>query len=148
MAEDKLKELDLEDLISQTEQKILNNEYYEDCEIVYKDALIKVRIRPISQAKFVELSKNKKALQTAEFNTLLIHECVLNKYDNKPFTIEQINKLFTGGLATALTLKCIEVSGISIDNQQFNNLSNFQKSFSIMKRESQDILLGSLTWDS
>lgn len=125
MAEDKLKELDLEDLISQTEQKILNNEYYEDCEIVYKDALIKVRIRPISQAKFVELSKNKKALQTAEFNTLLIHECVLNKFDNKPFTIDQINRLFTGGLATALTLKCIEVSGIAIDNSQFENLSNF-----------------------
>ena len=125
LAKEQIKEMDLEELIAQTEQKILNNEYYEDCEIEYKNALIKVRIRPISQAKFVELSKNKKALQTAEFNTLLIHECVLNKYDNKPFTIEQINKLFTGGLATALTLKCIEVSGISIDNQQFNNLSNF-----------------------
>lgn len=125
LAKEQIKEMDLEELIAQTEQKILNNEYYEDCEIEYKNALIKVRIRPISQAKFVELSKNKKALETAEFNTLLIHECVLNKYDNKPFTIEQINRLFTGGLATALTLKCIEVSGISIDNQQFNNLSNF-----------------------
>ena len=125
MAREEMNELELEELIAQTEQKILNNEYYEDCEIVYKDALIKVRIRPISQAKFVELSKNKKALQTAEFNTLLIHECVLNKYDNKPFTIDQINKLFTGGLATALTLKCIEVSGISIDNSQFEKMSNF-----------------------
>ena len=125
MAKEQLKELDLEELIAETEQKILNNEYYEDCEITYKNALIKVRIRPISQAKFVEISKNKKALETAEFNTLLIHECVLNKYDNKPFTLEQINKLFTGGLATALTLKCIEVSGISINNEQFNKLTNF-----------------------
>ena len=124
MGKDK-KELDLEELISQTEQKILNNEYYEDVEVSYKDAIIKVRIRPISQAKFVELSRNKKALQTAEFNTLLIHECVLNKYDNKPFTIDQINRLFTGGLATALSMKCIEVSGISIDQSQFENLSNF-----------------------
>lgn len=124
MGKDK-KELDLEELISQTEQKILNNEYYEDVEVTYKNAIIKVRIRPISQAKFVELSKNKKALQTAEFNTLLIHECVLNKYDNKPFTIDQINRLFTGGLATALSMKCIEVSGISIDQSQFENLSNF-----------------------
>ena len=125
MAREDMKELELEDLIAQTEQKILNNEYWEDCEVIYKDALIKVRIRPISQAKFVELSKNKKALQTAEFNTLLIHECVLNKYDNKPFTIDQINRLFTGGLATALTLKCIEVSGITLDNSQFEKLSNF-----------------------
>ena len=121
----KKKEMDLEDLISQTEQKILNNEYWEDVDIEYKDAIIHVRIRPISQAKFVELSKNKKALQTAEFNTLLIHECVLNKHDNTPFTVEQINKLFTGGLATILTLKCVEVSGIAIDNQQFEKMSNF-----------------------
>ena len=120
-----IKELDLEELVAQTEQKILNNEYYEDCEVVYKDALIKVRIRPISQARFVDLSRNKRALETAEFNTLLIHECVLNKYDNKPFTIEQINRLFTGGLATALSLKCIEVSGIAVDSKQFNKRANF-----------------------
>ena len=125
MSKEEMKELDLEDLISQTEQKILNNEYWEDCEILYKDALIRVRIRPISQAKFVEISRNKRALQTAEFNTLLIHECVLNKHDNKPFTIEQINRLFTGGLATALTVKCLEISGITLDNKQFEDLSNF-----------------------
>lgn len=119
------KEINLEDLIAETEQKILNNEYYEDVDVEYKGGIIHVRIRPISQAKFVELSKNKRALESAEFNTLLIHECVLNKHDNKPFTIEQINKLFTGGLATALTLKCVEVSGISLDSQQFNKLKNF-----------------------
>ena len=119
------KEINLEDLIAETEQKILNNEYYEDVDVEYKGGIIHVRIRPISQARFVELSKNKKALESAEFNTLLIHECVLNKHDNKPFTIDQINKLFTGGLATILTLKCVEVSGIAIDNQQFEKMSNF-----------------------
>ena len=118
-------DVDLEDLISQTEQKILNNEYYEDVVVEYKDYNIHVRIRPISQAKFVELSKNKNALKSAEFNSLLLKECVLNKYDNKPFTLDQINRLFTGGLATVLTMKCIEVSGISLDNNQFNNLKNF-----------------------
>ena len=82
-------------------------------------------IRPISQARFVELSKNKKALETAEFNTLLLKECVLNKFDNKPFTKQQIDELFTGGLATVLTLKCIEVSGIAVDNEQFSKLKNF-----------------------
>lgn len=119
------KELDLEDLVAQTEQKILNNEYYEDCEVEYRDYLVKVRIRPISQAKFVEISKNKRALESAEFNSLLLEECILNKHDNKPFTLEQINKLFTGGLATVLTLKCIEVSGIVLDQAQLNNMRNF-----------------------
>lgn len=119
------KELDLEELVAQTEQKILNNEYYEDCEVEYRDYLVKVRIRPISQAKFVEISKNKRALESAEFNSLLLKECIINKHDNKPFTLEQINKLFTGGLATVLTLKCIEVSGIALDPSQLNNMRNF-----------------------
>ena len=79
---EELFEIDLEDYIAETEQKILNNKYYEDVDIQYKGGIIHTRIRPISQAKFVEISKNKKALQSAEFNTLLIHECVLNKYDN------------------------------------------------------------------
>lgn len=120
-----LKEINLEDLIAETEQKILNNEYYEDVDIEYKGGIIHTRIRPISQAKFVEISKNKKALDNAEFHTLLIHNCVLNKYDNKPFTIEQINRLFTGGLANALALKCIEVSGIVLDKAQLERMTNF-----------------------
>ena len=119
------KELDLEELVAQTEQKILNDEYFEDCEVEYRDYLVKVRIRPISQAKFVEISRNKKALESAEFNSLLLKECIINKHDNKPFTLEQINKLFTGGLATVLTLKCIEVSGIALDQSQLNNMRNF-----------------------
>ena len=119
------RELDLEELVAQTEQKILNNEYYEDCEVEYRDYLVKVRIRPISQAKFVEISRNKRALESAEFNSLLLKECIINKHDNKPFTLEQINKLFTGGLATVLTLKCIEVSGIALDQSQLNNMRNF-----------------------
>lgn len=120
-----VKEMDLEDLIAQTEQKILNNEYYEDVTIEYKGYNIHTRIRPISQARFVELSKNRRALESAEFNSLLIKECVLNKHNNEPFTLEQINKLFTGGLATALTMKCIEVSGIALNNAELNKLKNF-----------------------
>lgn len=122
---EKRQELDLEDLVAETEQKILNNEYFEDCEVVYKDLLVKVRIRPISQAKFVELTKNKKALESAEFNSLLLKECIINKYDNKPFTLDQINRLFTGGLATVLTMKCVEVSGIALDSQHLKSMKNF-----------------------
>ena len=76
-------------------------------------------------AKIILTGENKNALKSAEFNSLLLKECVLNKYDNKPFTLDQINRLFTGGLATTLTMKCIEVSGISLDSNQFNNLKNF-----------------------
>lgn len=119
------KEIDLEDLIAETEQKILNNEYYEDINVEYRDSIIRVRIRPISQAKFVEISKNKKALGNAEFNSLILHECIINKHDNKPFTLKQINELFTGGLATKLTIECLEISGISLNEIEANNRKKF-----------------------
>lgn len=117
--------IDLEDLIKQTEDKITNNEYFEDVTVTYKNLDVHVRIQPISQSRFSALSKNKKALDNAEFNTLIIHECVLNKHDNKPFTKEQIEKLFSGGLAAALSLKCCEVSGINLNPDELKKLTNF-----------------------
>ncbi|WP_304105296.1 hypothetical protein [Methanobrevibacter ruminantium] len=118
-----IKEMNLEEFIAETEQKILNNEYYEDVDIEYKNTMLHVRIRPISQARFVQISKNKKALDNAEFHTLMVKECVLNKHDNKPFTREQIDKIFTGGLVVILSLKCMEISGISLSEGQLQNLS-------------------------
>ena len=86
-------DINLEDLIQQTEDKITNNEYFEDVTVVYdtetKQYNVHLRIKPISQARFAALSKNKQALDNAEFNALIIHECVLNKHDNKPFTLKQ-----------------------------------------------------------
>lgn len=118
-------DIDLETLIKETEDRITNNEYYEDCTVVYNNYNVHVRIKPISQGRFTELSKNKKALDNALFNTLIIHECVLNKYDNKPFTIEQIDKLFTGGLAAEIAVKCCNVSGINLNPDELKKLQNF-----------------------
>lgn len=118
-------DISLEELIQQTENKITNNEYFEDVTVVYKNYNVHVRIRPISQARFAELSKNKKALKTAEFNSLIIRECVLNKHDNKPFTLKQINDLFSGGLAAEIAIKCCNVSGINLNPQELKKLQNF-----------------------
>jgi len=118
-------DIDLEQLIKETEDRITNNEYYEDVTVEYKNYNLHVRIRPISQSRFTIISKNKKALDNAEFNTLIIQECVLNKHDNKPFTREQIERLFTGGLAAELSLKCCEVSGITLDAEQLKKMQNF-----------------------
>lgn len=119
------KDISLEDLIKETEDKITNNEYYEDVTVVYKDYNVHLRIKPISQSKFTSLSRNKQALDTAEFNTLMIQNCVLNKYDDKAFTKKQIEDLFSGGLAAAISIKCCEVSGINLNPDEIKKLQNF-----------------------
>lgn len=119
------REMNLEDFIADAEQKILNNEYYEDVDIEYKNAILHVRIRPISQSRFVQISKNKNALDNAEFNTLMVKECVLNKNDNKPFTREQIDKFFDGGLVGILSIKCLELSGITLSEAQLQKLKKY-----------------------
>lgn len=122
-------DISLEELIQQTEEKITNNEYFEDVTVVYdtdtKNYNVHLRIKPISQARFAALSKNKQALDNAEFNALIIHECVLNKHDNKPFTLKQINDLFSGGLAAEIAIKCCKVSGINLNPQELKKLQNF-----------------------
>ena len=120
------KVIELEDLIRETEQKILNNEFYEDCEVPYRDAIVKVRIQPITQQELVKIT-NKYGNKNggAEVNSQILQQCILNKHDNKRFTLEQINKLFTGGLAAKLTAKCLEVSGIPLNKKMYNDLINF-----------------------
>lgn len=117
--------IELEDLIAETEQKILNNEYYEDVDIEYKDAIVKIRVQPISQADFTKISKNKGAINNAESFGIIAQKCVLNKANNQRFTLDQINKLFTGGLAMLIALKCLEISGITFNKSQFTNQLNF-----------------------
>lgn len=121
----KRKEMNLKDLIVETEQKILDNEYFEDVDIEYKDIIVHARIRPISQKKFSQISRNKSALDNAEFHTLIVQEGVLNMEDNTPFTRKQIEEFFTAGLVTLLSLKCMEISGISLTEEQFKKLKNY-----------------------
>ena len=122
-------DISLEELLQQTEDKITNNEYFEDVTVVYNTETkiynVHLRIKPISQARFAAISKNKQALDNAEFNALIIHECVLNKHDNKPFTLKQINELFSGGLAAEIAVKCCNVSGINLNPEEIKKLQNF-----------------------
>lgn len=119
------KVIELEDLIAETEQKIINDEYYEDCQVEYRDALVNVRIQPITQAELTKLTNNRGEIQGVEFYSEVLQRCILNKHDNTQFTLEQINTLFTGGLAITLALKCLEISGITFNKGQFKKLRNF-----------------------
>ena len=116
---EEIKDIQIEDLIAETEQKILDNKYYEDTTVIYKNARVHVRIQPISQAKFKRITRNKEDLEKADIYSKICKECVINKHNDEKFTPSQIEDIFTGGLAMAVGLKCLEVSGIDFEQKQF-----------------------------
>ena len=108
MANNERKDIAIEDMVKNIEEKITNNEYYED-----------------SQAKFVKITNDRKKMESAEFNTLVVAEGLLNKYDNKPFKKTQIEELFDGGLVSLLAIKIMEMSGITQSAEKMQKLQNF-----------------------
>lgn len=125
MANNERKDIAIEDMVKNIEEKITNNEYYEDVTIEYKDCNLHCRLRPISQAKFVKITNDRKKMESAEFNTLVVAEGLLNKYDNKPFEKTQIEELFDGGLVSLLAIKIMEMSGITQSAEKMQKLQNF-----------------------
>ena len=121
----KTETINLEDLISQTEQKIMNSEYYDDCQVKYKNLLLNVRIRPLAQQKFVNITQDEELVQSGKFVTEVLTECIINKETNEPFTRKQINELFTGGLAMALLVETMKVSGLSLNDIGFQKEVDF-----------------------
>ena len=105
------------------EQNSVNIENYKDVTFKYEDAIINVRIKPITVKKLADLKQYKS--NPEELVSLIIQNCLVNKQDNKQYTIDQVKILFKNGLANALALKCLEVSNIPIEkNKTKTNVSS------------------------
>lgn len=97
-----------------------NNEniYFKDVIVEYNDANIHMRIVPLTFTKIQEFSN--KTNDPEEFYTLVIQASLLNKYDNKHFTLDQVKKLFKGGVAKAIATRCLDPDNIILDNLNKN----------------------------
>ena len=101
------------------DQENIKIEYYEDITFKFKDANVNVRMKPISLENFAKYNKYRSAPE--ELVYMIIQNCLINKQDNNQFTLEQVKQLFKFDLATALALKCLEVSNIPIDKYRTKN---------------------------
>lgn len=116
--------LSLEELIAETEQKITNNKYEKDTFIDYHGARLEFRMKVISQAAFERTNKLIKKAD-ASSNRKILEEYLINKETGKPFSSEQIKKLFTGGLVGALAIKIMEESDFNLDEIKQRQVRNF-----------------------
>jgi len=120
-------ERSLEELLVETEQRILNNEFYKKYIVTYDGEDYAFYVKPISQTSFMKLYTKHGAEGLLDMNEELIYLCLVQK-DGTPYKKELIKILLDempAGFATDIT-KCIyEVSGIETDKESQEMLERF-----------------------
>lgn len=124
------KEINIEDLAEDFEERVMNNEFYEDVTITFRDKNVHCRIRPIPHFEFNKFKKNIKSKDATEdlmnLNFEIVAYGLLNKHDNQPFSRENLLKIFPIGLIVQLAEKILLISGL-IDESKEKELEFFPK---------------------
>lgn len=120
-------EKSLEDLLLETEQRILNNEFYKRYIISYEDTDYSFYVKPISQRTFMKLYAQYGQKDIMKMNDELIYQCLV-KEDGTSYPKDKIDILLDNipaGVTTDI-IKCIyEVSGIQTDKASSEALERF-----------------------
>ena len=119
-------EKSLEELLLETEQRILNKDFYKKFIVTYEDEDYSFYVKPITQRSFMKLL-NKYGNDIAKINEKLVYKCLVYA-DETPYKKELIDILLDempAGFSTDIS-KCIyEVSGIETDEQSQEMLERF-----------------------
>ena len=120
-------EKSLEDLLVETEQRILNNEFYKRYIISYEDTDYSFYVKPISQRTFMKLYAQYGQKDIMKMNDELIYQCLV-KEDGTSYPKDKIDILLDNipaGITTDI-IKCIyEVSGIQTDKASSEQIERF-----------------------
>lgn len=120
-------EKSLEDLLVETEQRILNNEFYKRFIISYEDTDYSFYVKPISQRTFMKLYAQYGQKDIMKMNDELIYQCLV-KEDGTSYPKDKIDILLDNipaGVTTDI-IRCIyEVSGIQTDKASSEQIERF-----------------------
>lgn len=120
-------EKSLEDLLVETEQRILNNEFYKRFIITYEGEDYEFYVKPISQRTFMKLYTEFGQKDIMKMNDELIYQCLV-KEDGTSYPKNKIDILLDNipaGVTTDI-IKCIyEVSGIQTDKASSEQIERF-----------------------
>ena len=117
----------LEDLLLETEQRILNKDFYKRFILTYEDEDYEFYIQPISQKQLVKLYTQYGQKDVMKLYEGLLHECLVHE-DGTPYNQKLINILLyrmPAGFSSDVA-KCVyEVSGIEVDKASSEALERF-----------------------
>ena len=120
-------EKSLEDLLVETEQRILNNEFYKKYIISYEGTGYSFYLKPISQRTLMKLYTQYGQKDIMKMNDELRYQCLV-KEDGTSYPKDKIDILLDNipaGVTTDI-IKCIyEVSGIQTDKASSEQIERF-----------------------
>ena len=120
-------EKSLEDLLLETEQKILNNEFYKRYIVTYDDEDYEFYIKPLNQGEFIKLYIKYGKSDILELSKHMVYACIIHG-DGTPYKEELINILFDimpAGVATEVLMSVYEMSGIETPDMPLEDLQRF-----------------------
>lgn len=117
----------LEELLSETEQRILNNDFYKRFTITYEDEEYGFFAKPISQREFMKLYTRYGKKDTMKLNEEIIAKCLVRE-DGSHYPEEKLEILMNvmpAGFSAEIA-KCVyEVSGINTDDNNLEEAKQF-----------------------
>lgn len=120
-------EKSLEELLFETEQRILNKEFYKKFILTYEDEDYHFFVKPISQKRFVKLFTQYGQKDIMGMNERILRECIVHD-DGTPYKKESIDILLDempAGFSSDVA-KCVyDVSGLEVDKASSEALERF-----------------------
>lgn len=117
----------LEELLMETEQKILNNDFFKRFLITYEDEEYEFYVKPISQRAFMQLYNKYGKKDVMKMNEGILAECLIHEdgtnYDKK--LIEILITKMPAGFSTDVAKFVYEVSGIDTDKATSEEAKQF-----------------------
>ena len=113
-------ERSLEELLVETEQRILNNDFYKSFIVSYEGEDYKFHLRPVSQKKFMQLYTQFGQKDLLGMNEQLIYECLVHE-DGTHYKKELVKILIDempAGFTTDIAKHIYEVSGIPTSTEE------------------------------
>lgn len=121
-----VKKKSLEELLAETEQKILNNEFHKNFTLTYDGEEYNFILKPISQKDFLNIYERAQN-DIEQLNRQIIEQCLIND-EGEQYASNLIDVLLNempAGFAVDVTKKVYEISGIETDEKALEEAKSF-----------------------
>ena len=116
----------LEELLAETEQKIMNNEFKKTFTLTYDGEDYDFILQPLSQSDFISIYTSAKE-NALKINEEIIKKCLITE-DGEPYPENLVKVLIDrmpAGFTKDVTERVYEISGIETNEADLENAKNF-----------------------